>query len=465
MVPAAISDFFSKSFTENFTKLLQPANLIGSSIFIVLNLLFIFPGLANKHVQFVIDLMNLNSALQIVLTVIAILLIAYLLLSFQSFILKLLTGEEWPHSVILGDLLIKRQRAVRQRIMYKMDKLQCRFDVYRLLKLLSQGKLLNKNVLDQAEKLLQAQKVILDSNREAFRQGDISSTEAVNNATDQLQSQLNDLIKALKDPYYSTPEEYNYANRLGLISDLGGKFSRGDLSSQDKLIQAQQDVLNDLRRKMERRDPISWEWLSQQERNMIRERGRIGWKLYTRFSLEEEYIAPTAMGNALNVTSSNLWSRYQIEMTAFWPHMQIIVASDGEQALGKRINDEKTTLDFLVSLTFILSLFTVELILCQFFVFNQRIELAWALIPLALALIVYHAAVNQANTWGTSVQLAFDTRRDALRKILSLRSFASEEDERDVWRRVGAWLLYGERCDDVFVIQQMIEEKNDTQSK
>lgn len=152
-------------------------------------------------------------------------------------------------------------------------------------------------------------------------------------------------------------------------------------------------------------------------------------------------------------------------MTAFWPHMQIIVANDNEQALGKRIDDEKTTLDFLVSLTFILILFTVELVLTQFFVFNQRLELAWAVLPFALTLFVYHAAVNQANTWGISVQLAFDTRRDALRKILCLRPFANEEDERAVWKKVGAWLLYGVPCDDVFVTQQIIEKKNDLQPK
>jgi hypothetical protein len=62
-------------------------------------------------------------------------------------------------------------------------------------------------------------------------------------------------------------------------------------------------------------------------------------------------------------------------------------------------------------------------------------------------------------------KISYLTRRDALRRILCLRPFANEVDERDVWKKVGAWLLFGVPCDDVFVTQQIIEENNDPQSR
>lgn len=115
MLPA-ISDFFKDTFTENITKLLQPASLIASSIFFILNLLFIFPALVDKDIPIATGLVSLNAALQVVLAVTIVLVIAYLLLSFNNSILKLMTGELWSDSPLLGRSLTKWQKALRTKL-------------------------------------------------------------------------------------------------------------------------------------------------------------------------------------------------------------------------------------------------------------------------------------------------------------------------------------------------------------
>jgi hypothetical protein len=321
MLPA-ISDFFSKTLTESLTKLLQPAGLIGSSILIILNLLFIFPGLVEKNVPLAVDILNFSPALQVVLVVSFVLLIAYLLLSFQNSILKIFTGEVWANSPLLGHFFAEWQRA-------KMHQLE-----------------------DQAKQ----------------------------------QPKL-----AEKNGNQGTPEQ-------------GIAYLKNE-------------------------EPIYWRKL-------------------THYPKEEENVAPTALGNVLNAINSYLWNRYHIDMTALWPHMKAVMGSD--KTLGTSIDNEKATLDFLVSLTFLLLLFTVEVILVQFFFFRQGLAVLWALLPLLLAYIVYQATVRQARTWGDVVQLAFDTHRDDLRKLLNVRPFKSVKDENNVWHGVSSWLLWGSSAEGLF---------------
>ena len=170
----------------------------------------------------------------------------------------------------------------------------------------------------------------------------------------------------------------------------------------------------------------------------------------TRFPDEDENIGPTALGNVLSATASYIWSHYGIDMTALWPHMEKAVS--GDDNLATRLTNEKSTLDFLVNLTFVLLAFAVELVFVQFFG-RQGANILWALLPLGLAFVVYRAAVSQARTWGDVVEMAFDLHRPDLKQALQLRDFVSVEDERQVWMKVSRWLLWGDYAQDVFAAQ------------
>src|SRR5205085_7616050 len=101
-----ISGFFQNIFSENVKKILQPANLLVAFIFLTLNLLFIFPELINQNISIVITLFGLERALQIILAAIAVLVLAFLLASLSSSILRLMAGGLWRNSPQLGHRLI-----------------------------------------------------------------------------------------------------------------------------------------------------------------------------------------------------------------------------------------------------------------------------------------------------------------------------------------------------------------------
>lgn len=159
-------------------------------------------------------------------------------------------------------------------------------------------------------------------------------------------------------------------------------------------------------------------------------------------------IYPTALGNVQSATVSYIYNHYGIEMAALWPHMESVVEA-ADMALSKRIDNEKAALDFLVNMSFLSIVFAIELLIQSFILFS-RASLPWILVPIALAVITYQGAVLKARTWGDVVQVAFDMHRDDLRQKLGIRPFTSQEDEREVWKKVSNLLLWGDPAGDVF---------------
>jgi hypothetical protein len=167
--------------------------------------------------------------------------------------------------------------------------------------------------------------------------------------------------------------------------------------------------------------------------------------LFTQFPVDEAharaYLAPTSLGNAVNAAASRLWLQYRIDLTALWPHMEQVVATDAP--LAARLGNERATLEFLVNLWFVLWVFILEYALLVGAVWQRPLKVGVAaLVFIPLAWIVYRAAVGKARTWAALVQTAFDLHRDDLRRALRLRAFTSVDDERMVWDHTSGWLLW-----------------------
>lgn len=305
MLPT-ISDFFKDTFGESLKKPLQPAGLFAAAIFLLLNLVFVFPFLIEQHNAVATAFLGLSTAWQIVLVSILALVLAYLLLSMSTTILKLMTGELWATSPLLGKVFKERNK---QRHKKRNDS------------------------------------IIKDDQGRQRRFEDL------------------------------TPEE---------LQEL--------------------------------------------------------WELSTIFPKDGRYMAPTALGNVLNATAIEIWQRYQIDMTALWPHMETVIAE--KTPLVSRLDNEKATLDFLVNLAFVLGAFALEYgLLCLWS--KQWLSLLWLLVFIVLVYIVYRAAVSKALSWGDVVQMVFDLHRDELRTALGLRDCKSRAEERQVWEKASRWLLWG----------------------
>ncbi|MFN0071733.1 MAG: hypothetical protein ACKVVP_09635 [Chloroflexota bacterium] len=158
-------------------------------------------------------------------------------------------------------------------------------------------------------------------------------------------------------------------------------------------------------------------------------------------------LAPTALGNVLRSTASRVAVQYGMDMSALWPHLETVIAE--KTSLTSRINNEKASLDFLLTLAFMLGVFAIELATLECWL--RR----WpdALLPwlfLLLAYLFYRAAVAKAVGWGAAVKLAFDLHREDLRAALKMKEFTSRADERGNWAKASEWVLWGTRADEIF---------------
>ncbi len=127
-----LSDYLKTALGDGLSKFVQPDKVIAATIFLVLNLIDAilnardFAGPVNLLITV---FFNMNPFLQAALGVVVILLLAYLLLSFNTQLFKLLTGESWRWTWY-GRLLVQLQ--IRRRNDYirrsKRDDLQHEFD-------------------------------------------------------------------------------------------------------------------------------------------------------------------------------------------------------------------------------------------------------------------------------------------------------------------------------------------------
>jgi hypothetical protein len=177
---------------------------------------------------------------------------------------------------------------------------------------------------------------------------------------------------------------------------------------------------------------------------------RANLQLITSFPREQGYIYPTELGNVQSATASYIRQHYGIEMAALVTHMESVIDT-ADATLSSRIGNEKSLLDFLVNMTFLLLVFAIELIVqLGAFLPQWYVILPIILLIFILSVITYKGAIVKARSWGDAVQMAFDLHCDDLRQKLGIRACTSKEDERQVWKQVSSLLLWGIPAEDVF---------------
>jgi hypothetical protein len=193
-------------------------------------------------------------------------------------------------------------------------------------------------------------------------------------------------------------------------------------------------------------------WQSRRRNRLLRRRDNasedenrteLSWRLAVHFPPSESshYLAPTQLGNVLAATQYTLSNRYGIDLASLWGPLEATSTVKDAPALAA-VKDEKSTLDLLANIIFILILFTFEGLV--FFGLRGRWDaVLLSLLALPVAYLAYRVAVRAARTWGDSVIVAFDLHRGDLRKALGLREPAGSADERKLWDEATAFYLPG----------------------
>lgn len=219
------------------------------------------------------------------------------------------------------------------------------------------------------------------------------------------------------------------------------------------LLNAANMVIDTLAGQTWRHSALNWWWRKRQreKRKRLEERikeeekdgrARLGlrWELATHYpSLNvDKTLQATRLGNVLVATQHTIWSRYRLDVAAFWAPLEASKELKEAPAIVS-VKDEKSTLDLLANLTLVSALFGVEALVFFSARENWRAS-ALSLLALVGAYVAYRLAVESARSWGDAMQVVVDLHRGELRKGLGLREPKGIADERKLWE--GARRLY-----------------------
>jgi hypothetical protein len=167
---------------------------------------------------------------------------------------------------------------------------------------------------------------------------------------------------------------------------------------------------------------------------IIQQAGAAASELRRRFPAAP-FLRPTALGNVLAAMTETAGQPYGLDAVVAWPRLYPLL---GEE-LKSTVNDRRDTLDASVRMT---ATMTVTAIV-------SVILLSWsgwwallALIPLGIAALSYHAAVQAALAYAETVHVAFDLHRRDLLSALRMELPTRQDAERalnqqwcNLWRQ------------------------------
>jgi hypothetical protein len=159
---------------------------------------------------------------------------------------------------------------------------------------------------------------------------------------------------------------------------------------------------------------------------------------------DEDAVGPTRLGNVLASTSAYIMNRYGASLNTIWPFMDMVLQKEDDSTLRNQLNENRDALTFLTTLSALFVIVAVELALAKAATGHPG-QALWALAVIAVAYLIYNAAVLKAKAWRTDVLTAFELYLDKVAEKLHLAALQPSEWEaaRDRWQAVSRWLAYG----------------------
>lgn len=155
---------------------------------------------------------------------------------------------------------------------------------------------------------------------------------------------------------------------------------------------------------------------------------------------DERRIMPTRLGNVFATIEEYPSVRYGMDGMVFWPRL-VPMIPDQYAAL---IANEKINFDFLINLSLLSVVLTVETLIAVAF-FGQDAVLALYGVGFALlSYALYRAATMNIIAMGELTKSAFDLFRYDLLKKMKLTVPATIEEERELWFRLSNYFASGE---------------------
>jgi hypothetical protein len=155
------------------------------------------------------------------------------------------------------------------------------------------------------------------------------------------------------------------------------------------------------------------------------------------FPDDEEWLLPTAFGNAIR--GFEVYSRvvYGMEAIQGWPRLFAVLPKEFSAA----IDTAKALTDLWVNFFFLSLLLVVEWLVLA--IYEQRVSQSWVPVAgIAVAAFSSYSATKAATQWGELVKSAFDVFLPTLRSKLGFSTPATIADEQALWRSFSKAVLF-----------------------
>jgi hypothetical protein len=159
-------------------------------------------------------------------------------------------------------------------------------------------------------------------------------------------------------------------------------------------------------------------------------------------------VNPTSMGNIAESVRSYARSRYAINLDSFWSRLQKSIQADEKFYLT--LIDAKTQLDFLVSLFWLTTLFTI--IWLASLLYLRTSWLAFVLVGVigaGLAALWYGIAKQNYLAFADILRTSIDMFRFDLLKGLHVKLPSSTDHERTTWQQLNYLIGHGDETETV----------------
>jgi hypothetical protein len=175
------------------------------------------------------------------------------------------------------------------------------------------------------------------------------------------------------------------------------------------------------------------------------------WRLDRRFPhnpknpTDEGLLLPTSFGNAIRAFERHSFIRWHLNAIAAWPYVENLLSDHESEVLS----DARGDVAFFINSS-LLAILTGFVLGFDMLDYTSSPSAFFLLIPLAIAIVAYQAAVGSAISWGEVVRACIDSHRLQMYTTLGLRSPTSVKDEQRIAWHLNSTLLVGKRMPDEF---------------
>ena len=152
---------------------------------------------------------------------------------------------------------------------------------------------------------------------------------------------------------------------------------------------------------------------------------------------DERWLRPTQLGNIASVQELHPFNRYRINLSLLWPRLRHVISDD----VRLRLEDTNIYLDFTLIMSFLSFVAAVIAGITAFSGPPRNVpSLLLPLILLGSFWLFYRLAIQAMRSFGTQIQAAVDLFRLKLLDALEIERPANLEEEQKIWEEIRSFI-------------------------